>query len=88
MSIPQYQSHTLVRAFKIRRIVRELAGDFVISPEDPGLSPIIVSESWLRTHNVREGGYYVLHTDGMVTYMPALDFESSYTRLFNIGMEG
>lgn len=89
--MPKYRSHKEVWALKIRAVTRnsvlaqlsgnESDGSAVITPEDEGYGDIRVDAAYLRKHDPKAGGYYVVYSDGYKSYSPAEAFESGYTRI-------
>lgn len=82
--LPRYRSHKEVWALKIRDI------DFnhpstpdntgaLITPEDTLYAPFPVSAAYVRKHEPKPGGYYVLYRDGYKSWSPASEFEDGYT---------
>lgn len=80
MTIPEYQCHKKVRAFKIKKI-RIDRGMTEIIPEDETLEPIQPDRIYMEKHKPEVGGYYVLYADGYASFSPAESFESGYTKL-------
>ena len=91
MELPKYQSHKQVWAFKIKKIVldsdlareenRETNGKATITPENDAYAPFDVDGSYLRKHEPKEGGYYVVYEDGYKSFSPADVFEKGYSKL-------
>jgi hypothetical protein len=89
--LPKYQSHKKVWALKIKKIVldsdlaretnRETNGKATITPENDAYAPFDVDGSYLRKHEPKEGGYYVVYEDGYRSFSPADAFEGGYTKL-------
>lgn len=80
IKLPQYISHKVVGALKIKDIQRLPEGDQII-PDDEEYSPFIVSVEYSNKHNPQVGGYYVKYEDGYESYSPAKAFEEGYTKL-------
>lgn len=53
----------------------------IITPEDDGYAPFGVSGSYMRKHEPKTGGYFVVYKDGYQSYSPAQAFEEGYTRI-------
>jgi hypothetical protein len=81
IELPQYRCHKVVRAGKIESILEEgeRASLRIKSPTWTG--SIVVDPSWVKKHNPRVGGYYVVYEDGYTSYSPAEAFEAGYTRV-------
>jgi len=82
--LPKYKSHKEVWALKIKSIVREgenreSDGSAIITPEEKGYAPFRVEQDYLRKHNPKVGGYYVVYKDGYESYSPAEAFEEGNT---------
>ena len=83
MELPLYKSHKLVRALKIKAILRALDNDGVIFiiPEDDRYAEFQVDSAYYDRHNPQAGGYYVVYEDGYKSWSPAEAFESGYTKV-------
>ena len=83
--MPKYQCHKQVWALKIKDVHRYhpsgANGEALITPEDTGYAPFLVSASYDLKHRPEAGGYYVVYDDGYKSFSPAAAFESGYTRL-------
>ena len=89
--MPKYQSHKKVWALKIKEIVfdhelavnenRETDGTATIIPEDEGYAPFKVNHEYIKKHDPKVGGYYVVYEGGYKSWSPADAFEGGYTRL-------
>lgn len=89
--MPQYKSHKLIWALKIREIVfdsdlaktenRETDGSATIIPEDKEYAPFKVDHAYCRKHQPKPGGYYVVYKDGYKSWSPADAFEDGYTKI-------
>ena len=88
--MPRYVCHKEVHALKIERIEfdtdkakedgdRETDGSAMIFPEDKSYAPFKVNHEYVRKHNPKAGGYYVVYDDGYKSWSPADAFESGYT---------
>ena len=80
MTIPEYQCHKKIRAFKIKEI-RIDRGMTEIIPEDETLESIQPSPTYMEKHKPKAGGYYVLYADGYASFSPAEPFEAGYTKV-------
>lgn len=80
--LPQYKSHKIVHALKIRNIDVDLnSGAAVITPEEDGYGPFGVDAEYMGKHKPRIGGYYVVYEDGYKSWSPADAFEKGYTKI-------
>jgi len=87
--MPKYKCHKEVHALKIasierdldkaRREGRETDGTALITPVEDGYAPLKVQSEYLRKHDPRVGGYYVVYEDGYKSFSPAEAFEDGYT---------
>jgi len=79
-TLPEFQCHKKVRAFKIVSIVGstiktawnlvDVAGDYHE-----------VSHDWFLKHSPKAGGYFVVYEDGFESFSPAKAFEEGYTEV-------
>jgi len=53
----------------------------VITPADNGFGKFGVSDKYMRKHDPKVGGYYVVYDDGYKSFSPAAAFEGGYTRI-------
>lgn len=72
---PLYKSHKEVRAVQIQ----EISGTVII-PEGP-YAAFTVSEQYLKKHDPKAGGYFVVYEGGYESFSPAGPFESGNTRV-------
>ena len=86
--MPKYKCHKEVWALKIKTIVRdgegenrETDGSAMLTPEEPGYAPFRVDHEYMRKHNPKVGGYYVVYADGYKSFSPSEAFEDGYTRI-------
>lgn len=79
--MPRYQSHKKVWALKIKAIKRDGEGSATITPEEPGYAKFEVDAEYVRKHQPKEGGYYVVYEDGYKSWSPADVFEAGYSRI-------
>lgn len=87
MEMPKYRCHKEVWALKIKAIKRdgedepnrETDGSGVIFPEEKGYAGFKVDADYMRKHNPKVGGYYVVYKDGYKSFSPAVAFEDGYS---------
>lgn len=89
--MPRYKCHKEVWALRIMGIQfdsdkavaenRETDGSAIITPSEPGYAPFKVDAAYVRKHQPKIGGYYVVYRDGYRSWSPAAEFEDGYTRL-------
>ncbi len=89
--MPKYKCHKTVHAFKIEKIEldidkantenRETDGSATITPSDQGFCPFKVDHQYVRKHNPKPGGYYVVYADGYKSFSPAEAFENGYSKI-------
>jgi hypothetical protein len=91
--MPRYKSHKEVWALKIASISfdadvaredgnRETDGSATITPVEAGYAPFKVDAAYVRKHDPKAGGYYVVYPgDGYKSWSPADAFESGYTKV-------
>jgi hypothetical protein len=85
--MPKYRSHKTVWALKIASVVDptnpgdETDGSRVLTFEDSEYAPMRVALAFVRKHDPKAGGYYVVYEDGYASWSPAEAFESGYTRI-------
>jgi len=81
VEMPRYRSHKEVWALKIKEVIviyQSTEGHRIV-PEDPRYAPIPISDEYLKKHDPKAGGYYVVYPDGYESWSPAEAFESGYT---------
>ena len=80
--LPRYRSHKVVHALKIKEVMRNDIGGFVIIPADDGFDPIEPYGDWIGRFKglVDDLGYYVRYEDGYESWSPTKAFEEGYTR--------
>lgn len=80
-SLPQYQSHKIVRAAKITEIKQPDGPQgfslLLLAFVGSGIT-VTMSPDWMEKHTPEVGGYIVAYPDGYVSYSPASAFESGY----------
>ena len=89
--MPRYRCHKEVHALKIatiaydaeqaRREGRETDGSATITPAEPAYAPFRVEAAYMRKHEPKVGGYFVVYKDGYQSFSPAEAFEDGYTRV-------
>lgn len=85
--MPQYQCHKKVWALKIANVLdptqpgNESDGSRILEIADAGYAPIRVKHEYVRKHDPKPGGYYVVYEDGYLSFSPAEAFEGGYTRV-------
>lgn len=90
-AMPKYKSHKEVWALKIddihydkdeaHKTGRESDGSALIKPAEEGYAPFRVDLAYVRKHDPKIGGYYVVYKDGYKSFSPAKAFEEGYTRI-------
>ncbi len=53
----------------------------IITPEESGYAPFSVDATYVRRHQPKVGGYYVVYKDGYKSFSPAQAFEEGYSRV-------
>jgi hypothetical protein len=82
MTIPRWQCHKQVQAFKIGSIaLSEVVGVWVLHPEVSDINAVEVDGAYIVKHKPKIGGYYVRYDDGYESWSPAATFEAGYTRI-------
>ena len=78
--MPRYRSHKEVWALKIKSVELDSVtdGSATITPEEDGYAPFRVDHEYVRKHNPKAGGYYVVYADGYKSWSPAAAFEEGY----------
>ena len=89
--MPRYKCHKEVHALKIasirpdwhdRKENEETDGSATLFPSESELyAPFKVNAEFMRKHQPLAGGYYVVYSDGYVSFSPAQAFEEGYTRV-------
>ena len=78
--MPKYSCYKKVWALKIKELAEPLpSGDCMFFPEDKGYTWTLLSAEYMRKHNPKVGGYYVVYADGYKSWSPAEAFEAGYT---------
>lgn len=87
VEMPRYECHKRVHALKIADVIdptepgNETDGSRIIVPADKGFAPFRVKHDYVRKHDPKPGGYYVVYEDGYASFSPAGPFESGYARI-------
>lgn len=79
--MPRYQCHKIVHALKIKALEPYADMSALMTPEDEGYGPVLLSAAYCAKHEPHAGGYYVVYDDGYASFSPAKAFEEGYTRL-------
>lgn len=86
VQMPQYQCHKKVWALKIKEVTdptipgNETDGSRILHfVRDDCYGPTKVSHEYVRKHNPKPGGYFVVYEDGYESWSPAEAFEEGYT---------
>lgn len=93
--LPRYQCHKHVWALKILEVIpkgnpdpsgQSAAASYgaTIIPDDPSHGPFPVTADYVTKHNPQPGGYFVVYTDGYLSYSPAKAFEEGYSPVGNM----
>lgn len=88
--LPKYKCHKEVRALKIAKVEascgdrpagenEETDGGAIITPAEDGFPPFKIDDGYVRKHDPRAGGYYVVYENGYESWSPAKEFEDGYT---------
>lgn len=89
--MPKYKCHKEVWALKIKDITfdselaketnRETDGSAIIIPEEKGYDPFKVDSAFVKKHDPKAGGYYVVYKDGYQSWSPGKEFEDGYSKI-------
>lgn len=81
--LPRYKCHKEVHALKIKEVDDRgfAAGGARLVFEEEGFAPIDVSEEYMRKHQPKVGGYYVVYEDDYESWSPGVAFKRGYTRI-------
>lgn len=79
--MPRYKCHKEVHALKIRHLVVRPDGGAEMTPDDDGYGSVILDAAFVKKHDPKPGGYYVVYADGYKSWSPGGAFESGYTRI-------
>lgn len=77
--MPVYKCHKEVWALKIDAIGIDETDQYTITPAEKGYASFKVSGEFMKKHNPKVGGYYVVYEDGYKSFSPAEAFEEGYT---------
>lgn len=75
----KYQCYKIVHGGKIIEISRVEIKPIRLMIENHG--PLEVSDDYIKKHEPRIGGYYVLYEDGYESFSPAEAFENGYKEI-------
>ena len=80
-SLPRYKSHKVVEALRIENILESVkeTATWYLEPVGNNLDPVPVSDTYVKKHAPKPGGYYVRYPDGYESWSPAEAFEDGYT---------
>ena len=85
MEMPKYQSHKKVWALKIADLRttgspdQESDGSLLMVPEETNYSPFKLDAEFVRKHDPKVGGYFVVYEGGYKSFSPAAPFEDGYS---------
>lgn len=83
VDIPKYKSNKPVGALKIGSIDEEPETidekDRIITPADGGYNRFRVSGTYIRIHQPKVGGYFIISEEGILAFMDAYSFEGKYS---------
>lgn len=81
--MPRYQCHKKVWALKIANIEQDWRSSdvFHLTWAEIGYAPIEVDAAYVKKHDPKVGGYYIVYGDGYKSFSPAQAFEEGYTRI-------
>jgi len=75
--MPKYKCTKEVHALQMVEIIEGTDGA-MITPEEDGFAPFFVDGKYLKKHEPKVGGYYVVYEGGYKSWSPAETFESGY----------
>jgi len=89
--MPKYKSYKVVHALKIKSIELDIdranregkdthGGAYIIAEEED-FAEIMVDAEYVKKHNPKVGGYYVVYDGGYKSWSPADAFEGGYTKI-------
>jgi len=91
VEMPKYKCTKIVHGLKIKAIVfdadlanaegRETDGSATITPERDRYAPFKVDCDYVRKHQPKVGGYFVVYKGGYKSWSPAEAFEDGYVEL-------
>ena len=79
-TLPFWRSHKRVQAVRVLSVEPYPDGGGLLTVEPPH-GPIAVGQHYMRKHEPKAGGYYVLYEDGYESWSPAPAFEKGYKRI-------
>lgn len=83
-ALPKYHNNEPVGALKIASMERCNVGRFSwvwkLHFEEPGYSPFMVEDNWVKMHNATSGGYMVQRASGYVTFLTEAEFKQFYSK--------
>ena len=81
--MPRYKCHKEVWALKIKAVQIMADGSVLVTPEDEGFAPIVMSgdRTKLGWNIPKPGGYYVVSGNGVALAWSAAAFEGEYTKV-------
>lgn len=79
--MPRYKCHKQVCALKILAISLPTHDGSVLLEFHEDYPPLWVDKEYIRKHNPKPFGYYVVYDDGYKSFSPAKAFEEGYTRV-------
>jgi hypothetical protein len=86
VQMPLYHCHKDVWALKIVDVIdptqngNESDGSRILTFADKGYASKRVPHDYVRKHDPKPGGYYVVYKDGYASFSPAQAFEEGYSR--------
>ena len=86
VQMPLYHCHKDVWALKIVDVIdptqkgNESDGTRILTFAEKGYASKRVPQEYVRKHDPKPGGYYVVYKDGYASFSPADVFEEGYTR--------
>ncbi len=91
VALPKYRCHKDVWALKIARVFdptrednEESDGSKLLGFIGSDFVPRRVSREYVRKHDPKAGGYFVVYADGYESWSPAEVFESGYTLIADV----
>ena len=81
MQMPKYKCHKEVWALKIAKIENIDEEHAIITPVEIDYAPFEVNAAYVKKHDPKVGGYYVVYKDGYKSFSPAEAFEDGYTKI-------
>lgn len=79
-NLPQYRSHKIVHAVRIKEIKKaDTKNRSILVPDAPGIIDIEVDNIFVRMKNMVAGWYYVVDEKGYASAMSPEAFEADYS---------